>query len=244
MIRRYRETGDMQWRSAAIEAYMPLARRLAKQYHPGPEPFDDLLQVACVGLVKAVDRFDPRVGTRFGAFAIPTIMGELRRYFRDATWAVHVPRGVQEDMLRIRRTVAQLSERLGRSPSVSEIAAATRLDNEQVVEALLAGSSKQTVSLERPAPGPSDGSITLGDALGRADDSFELVEERASVGPHLRALGERQRTILFMRFARDMTQSEIAARFGCSQMQISRELRRALKQLAEAASAEATSAEG
>jgi RNA polymerase sigma-B factor len=234
LIRRYRRTGDACWRERAIEAYMPLARRLAKRYHPGPEPLEDLLQVAYMGLVKAVDRFDPAAGTRFGAFAIPTITGELRRHFRDTTWSVHVPRGVQENVLRVRQATNDLSERLGRAPTVSELSQLTQLDAEQVVEALHARGAKETSSLDRPLPGGEEGDATFGDTVGQEDDGFDLVDHRATLAPLLRGLPQRDREMLFMRFAHDMTQSEIAARMGCSQMQVSRLLRRALERLSQA----------
>lgn len=233
LIRRWRQTGDDRYRSRAIEAYMPLARRLAHRYHPGPEPFDDLLQVACIGLVKAVDRFDPDAGPRFGSFAIPTITGELRRHFRDTTWAVHVPRGAQENMLRVRQATDALSERNGRAPTVGELCEETGLDAEQIADALQARSAKETTSFDGPTYGREDDVPTLGETLGRDDAGFELVEDRVTVAPLLRSLPRRDREMLFMRFARDMTQSEIAERLGCSQMHVSRLLRDALDRLAE-----------
>ncbi|MDO8188520.1 SigB/SigF/SigG family RNA polymerase sigma factor [Conexibacter sp. JD483] len=233
LLRRYRATGDPRWRTRTIEEYLPLAHKLARRYHPGPEPLEDLVQVACVGLVKAVDRFDPDAGPRFASFAIPTITGELRRHFRDTTWSVHVPRGVQEDTLRLRQATTELTERVGRSPTIGELAAATGLDVERTTEALQATSAKETASLDRPVLGShDDGGATVGDTIGSDEHGFLLAEHRAEIGPALRALPPQYRQILHLRFAEDLTQTEIGARVGCSQMQVSRLLRRALDQLA------------
>lgn len=231
LIRRWRTTGDEQWRTYAIEAYMPLARKLAGKYHVGREPFEDLLQVAYLGLLKAVDRFDPDAGTRFASFAIPTITGELRRHFRDKTWSVHVPRGVQEDVLRVRQATHELSERLRRAPSISELQGETGLEVEEIVDALHAQRATDTTSLDSPLPGRDGDDATLGESIGSEDDGFDLVEHRTTIAPVLRSLPLRDRQMLFMRFARDMTQSEIAAQLGCSQMQVSRLLRRTLDRL-------------
>lgn len=233
MLHRWRRTGDDRWRARAIEEYMPLAYKLAKRYHRGREPLEDLQQVAFLGLVKAVDRFDPEFGNRFASFAIPTITGELRRHFRDAAWSVHVPRGLQEDMLRVRQATVALTDRLQRDPTVSELSAETGLDAEEIVEALQAGSATEPTSLDGPVGGRDgdDDGRTLADALGGLDDGFDLVEHRTTIGPLLKALPRRDREMLLLRFAHDMTQSEIAARMGCSQMHVSRVLRRTLDQL-------------
>ncbi len=234
LIRRWHRTGDRHWRERAIEAYMPLARRLAKRFHPGPEPLDDLVQVACMGLVKAVDRYDPESGHRFGAYAIPTITGELRRHFRDTTWAVHVPRGTQEHALHVRKATQSLTERSGRAPTVGELCAETGLDPEQVAEALQAQVAREPSSIERPVGGDDGDGLLLGDTLGDEDDGFDLVEHRVSIEPLLAALRPRERELLHLRFEREMTQTEIAEHFGCSQMHISRVLRRVLDRLGAA----------
>lgn len=232
LLLRWRRTGDPRWRAAAIEAYLPLARRLAKRYDRGLEPLDDLHQVAYLGLVKAVDRFDPDFGVRFGSFAIPTITGELRRHFRDATWSIHMPRAVQESLLSVREATERLTERLGRAPTVGELAEATGLETEEIAEALQARAAKDPSSLDQPVGGPDeDATMTLADALGREEDGFDLVDHRLAIAPALRALPHREREILFLRFGLDLTQSEIAQRVGCSQMQVSRLLRRALARL-------------
>jgi RNA polymerase sigma-B factor len=232
----YHRTGDRRVRERAIEAYLPLARRLAARYHRRQEPFEDLVQVANLGLVKAVERYDPTRGTRFTSFAVPTITGELRRHFRGTAWNLHVPRGVQEDALKVRDAASRLTHRLGRAPRISELEAETGLDAEAISEALHARAVQATSSLDQAVGGSAEeGDATLGELIGTEDDGFELAERHADVGPLLRALPAREREVLFLRFARDMTQSEIAERIGCSQMQISRILRRTIGQLSEQA---------
>lgn len=233
LIACHRRTRDPRMREAAIQRYMPLARRLAARYHHGQEPFDDLLQVAYLGLVKAVDRFDPGIGTRFSSFAIPTITGELRRHFRDTSWTLHVPRGVQESALEVTKATAELSHRLGRAPTVNEIARATGLGVEAVVEALHARAAQDVTSLDQPRGSGEDGDATLADLVGSDDARLDLVDHQVTVAPLIRALPAREREILFLRFARDLTQSEIAEQVGCSQMQVSRLLRRAIARLSQ-----------
>jgi RNA polymerase sigma-B factor len=237
LIARHRRTGNPRLREAAIERYMPLARRLAARYHRGQEPFDDLLQVAYVGLVKAVDRFDPGHGARFSSFAIPTITGELRRHFRDTSWTLHVPRGVQEAALEVTKASADLAHRLGHPPTVTEIAERTGLDVEHVVEALQARAAQEVSSLDHPRSGGDEGDVTLAELVGGDDERLDLVDHRVTVAPLIRALTQREREILFLRFARDLTQSEIAERVGCSQMQVSRLLRRAIGRLSQVSEA-------
>jgi RNA polymerase sigma-B factor len=232
----YHRTGDPRVRDRAIEQYMPLARRLAARYHRRQEPFEDLMQVACLGLVKAVERYDPDRGTRFSSYAVPTISGELRRHFRGTAWNLHVPRGVQENALRVRDASSRLTHRLGRAPRISELEHETGLDAEAISEALHARAVQATASLDQAVGGSAEeGDATLGELIGCEDDGFELAERQADVGPLLRRLPPREREVLFLRFAHDMTQSEIAERIGCSQMQISRILRRTIAQLNEVA---------
>jgi RNA polymerase sigma-B factor len=235
----YHRTGDPRVRERAVEFYMPLARRLAARYHRRQEPFDDLVQVANLGLVKAVKRYDPDRGTRFSSFAVPTITGELRRHFRATAWSLHVPRGVQEDALKVRDAATRLTHELGRAPRVTELADATGLDAEAITEALHARAVQSTASLDQPVGnGGEDGDATLGELVGFEDGGFDLAEHQAVVGSLIRSLPQREREILFLRFARDMTQSEIAERIGCSQMQISRILRRTIGRLGELADQE------
>jgi RNA polymerase sigma-B factor len=224
--------GDRRARERAFRQTMPLARQLAWRYRRGREPIDDLLQVAYLGLTAAINRFDPTRGTRFVSFARPTISGELLRHFRDTSWAARVPRAVQENLLTVRRASDALAARLGRSPSVEEVADATGLEVEQVAEALHANSARHAASLDGGAHDDGDARSALADVVGVEDERFERVERRAAIGSLVRRLPPRERELLFMRFAEDMTQSEIAARIGCSQMQVSRLLRRTLAQLA------------
>jgi RNA polymerase sigma-B factor len=223
--------GDRRARERAFRETMPLARQLAWQYRRGREPVDDLLQVAYLGLTAAINRFDPTRGTRFVSFARPTISGELLRHFRDTSWAARVPRAVQENVLVVRRASEALAARLGRSPRVEEVADATGLDVEEVAEALHANSVRHAASLDGGADDEEDARV-LADVVGVEDERFERVEQRAAVGSLVRKLPPRDRELLFMRFAEDMTQSEIGIRIGCSQMQVSRLLRRSLAQLA------------
>jgi RNA polymerase sigma-B factor len=239
----YHRTGDQRVRDRAIECYLPLARRLAARYHRRQEPFEDLVQVANLGLVKAVERYDPARGTRFSSYAVPTIAGELRRHFRGTAWNLHVPRGVQEDALRVRDAATRLTHRFGRAPRVSELEEETGLDAEAISEALQARAVQATASLDQTVGGAGEeGDATLGELIGTEDDGFELAERHADVGPLLRDLPPREREVLFLRFARDMTQSEIAERIGCSQMQISRILRRTIALLSEQAERPAAAA--
>ena len=234
LLAHHARTGDRRARQRAFELSMPLARRLAWRYRRGQEPIEDLLQVAYVGLAAAIDRFDPMRGTRFASFAGPTIAGELRRYFRNTSWSAHVPRGVQEHALAIRTATDDLTASLGRSPRVSELERATGLDVEQIAEALHARAARYVASLDSPLEDDGDG-FSLADILGTHDDGFARVDRRASIAALLRRLPPRDRALLSMRFADDMTQSEIAVRLGCSQMHVSRLLRRTLAQLMDAA---------
>jgi RNA polymerase sigma-B factor len=235
LIARWRRTGDPRARERAVEIYMPLARRLAARYQRRTESFDDLMQVAYLGLVNAVDRFDPTRGTRFSSFAIPTISGELRRHFRTTAWALHVPRGTQEGVLSVTQASNRLATRLGRSPTIGELADETGLGKEAIAEALQAASAQNVSSLDQPRAGGLEDDVPLAELVGGDDPRFDLVEHKATVEPLIRALPQREREVLFLRFAKDMTQSEIAARVGCSQMHISRLLRRAIARLSQVA---------
>jgi RNA polymerase sigma-B factor len=233
LLARYARTGDRRDRERAFEQSMPLARRLAWRHRRGQEPVDDLLQVAYVGLVGAIDRFDPARGTRFASFAGPTITGELLRYFRNTSWTAHVPRGVQEHLLVVRRAIDDLTTTLGRCPSVSELEHETGLDTEQITEALHAHAALHASSLDSLREDDGDG-LALIDVLGDDDEHFEQVDRRAAMTSLFHELPRSDRDLLSMRFEDDLTQSEIAARLGCSQMQVSRLLRRLLAQLAHA----------
>ncbi|MFC5289245.1 SigB/SigF/SigG family RNA polymerase sigma factor [Actinokineospora guangxiensis] len=211
-------------RSAIVADYLDLARNLARKFDRRGEALEDLVQVATIGLIKAVDRFDAERGN-FYAFAVPTIMGELRRHFRDTAWAVRVPRQLKELHVTVASASAELSQTLGRAPKPSELADHLGLDQEQVYEALVAGASKQGASLDARLAEPA------GDRFGYEDENFDEVDNRRALAPLLDALPERERRIIVLRFFRGMSQSDIARRVGVSQMQVSRLLAKTLRQL-------------
>jgi len=227
---RFSRNGDNGAREQLIERFMPLARQLARRYQRVNEPLDDLVQVASLGLVKAVDRFDVRRGVAFSSYAVPTILGELKRHFRDAGWAIHVPRGIQERAMQVDRAVKDLSGRLGRSPSVDEVAEHVDASVEEVLSAMEAGQAYEAVSLDAQRSNDEE-SDTFADSIGAEDERFELVEYEAAIAPTLRALPKRDQLVLHLRFVDDLTQSQIAERIGVSQMQVSRLIRRALARL-------------
>ena len=233
LLRRY-AGGDMRAREEVVHRFLPLAKRLAGRYRHTGESQEDLEQVACLGLIKAIDRYDPALGP-FVRYAVPNIMGELKRHFRDKGWSMHVPRSVQERFLRVNDATDRLSGRLGRSPSPRDIAEHTGLPLEEVLEALEASSAYSPVALDAPYPGDEDGDRTLGDSLGAEDARYEVVELGQALAPAFRALPPREQTILRLRFIEDLTQSEIADQVGVSQMHVSRLLRRSLDRLNAAA---------
>ncbi|MDG4824277.1 SigB/SigF/SigG family RNA polymerase sigma factor [Asanoa sp. WMMD1127] len=217
-------------RDRTIEAWLPLANHLAHRYSGRGEPTDDLLQTAAVGLIKAVDKFDPTRGVDFAGYAIPTIIGELKRHFRDRTWDIRVPRRLQELRLAISEANSSLLQSLGRSPTVADIAAHLKLTEEEVLEGLEGARAYNAVSLSTPT-GDSERGTELGDLLGSEDTSFELAELRVALGPALATLDEREQKILTLRFYGNLTQSQIADQIGVSQMHVSRLLARALTKL-------------
>jgi RNA polymerase sigma-B factor len=231
LFQRYKSHHDLRARDELIRRFLPLARRLARSYDRGDEPLEDLVQVAGMALVKAVDRFDTERGTRFVSYAVPTITGELKRHFRDCSWAVHVPRGMQERILHISQAVTELSGELGRSPTAEQIAAATGLSSEAVLEGLEAARAYNHRSLDEPVPSEIAGDGTYADIAGEIDPHFEIVEERLGLRRGFRALPQRERLILYLRFGDGLTQAEIGRRMGISQMHVSRLLRHALGRL-------------
>jgi RNA polymerase sigma-B factor len=231
LFARYQYDGDLHARRALIERYLPLARSLARRYDRRSESFDDLVQVASLGLVKAIDRFDPERGLAFSTYAVPTMLGELRRYFRDSRWALHVPREMQERVLKVNAAVERLSGELGVSPSPGQIADELNLPVEKVLEAIEANAAYDTASLDTPVRSGDDDGQTVASTVGETDERFELIEDRASIAPALRLLPERERLILHLRFVEDLTQIEIAERMGVSQMHVSRLIRRALERV-------------
>jgi RNA polymerase sigma-B factor len=228
---RYHRDGDTQARDQLVERFLPLARQLARRYQRASEPLDDLLQVASLGLIKAIDRFDPDREIAFSSYAVPTILGEIKRYFRDRTWAVRVPRDLQELTLRVDRAVGELSDELRRQPSVKEIGAAIGVDEEEVLEALQAGGAYRAVSFDAPRTGGDEDVATVGDSVGIDEHGFDRAEERATIQQLMATVTPREREVLKMRFEQDMTQAEIGAVIGVSQMQVSRVIRRALERL-------------
>jgi RNA polymerase sigma-B factor len=217
-------------RDRTIEAWLPLAQHLAHRYSGRGEPTDDLLQTAAVGLIKAVDKFDPDRGVDFAGYAIPTIIGELKRHFRDRTWDIRVPRRLQELRLAISEANSSLLQTLGRSPTVADIAAHLKLTEEEILEGLEGARAYNAVSLSTPT-GDGERATELGDMLGCDDNQYELAELRVALGPALATLDEREQKILTLRFYGNLTQSQIADHIGVSQMHVSRLLARALTKL-------------
>jgi RNA polymerase sigma-B factor len=238
LFKRYQEDGDVAAREQLIQQCLPLARQLANRYTRRGEPLDDLLQVASIGLIKAVDRFDPTRGVAFSSYAVPSILGELKRHFRDHGWAAHVPRAMQERVLRTTAAVERLSRQNGRAPTLSAIASATGQTVEEVLETMEAAAAYESSSLDTPVPSDGDDGSTYLDTLGEGDDRFDMIEYRSVIDSTMQALPERERQVLALRFHADMTQSEIAARIGVSQMHVSRLIRRALVRLRTVAEAQ------
>jgi RNA polymerase sigma-B factor len=223
--------GEPGARDQLIERYMPLARSLALRYRRASEPLDDLIQVASVGLVKAVDRWDPDRGLAFSSYAVPTILGELRRYFRDSTWDVRPARDMQELCLAVEEARDALWIELGRSPTVEDLAAHVRRSPEEVMEALQASDGRSLRSLDAPVHEEEGDSASAGELIGDMDPGFDRVEAGATIEQLTSILDERAREILRLRFSEDLLQSEIAERVGCSQMHVSRIIRSSLERL-------------
>jgi RNA polymerase sigma-B factor len=232
---------DRRARDELVRRFLPLARKLARRYAGAREPIDDLIQVASLGLVKAVDRFDPTREIAFSSFAVPTIAGELKRYFRDLGWSVHVPRGAQEMALKVEQARQQMASRSGRSPSVNELAQYLEWSVEDVLDALEAGSAHHSVSLDAPTDDGEGEVGSLAQSLGEDDERFETIDDRVTIATASRKLPARERKVLYLRFVEDLTQTQIAELIGVSQMQVSRILRRAVSQLQDLTDAPAPS---
>ncbi|BDX33898.1 RNA polymerase sigma factor SigF [Mycobacterium antarcticum] len=217
-------------RDSIVERCLPLADHIARRFDGRGEPRDDLVQVARVGLVNAVIRFDVDAGSDFVSFAVPTIMGEVRRHFRDNSWSVKVPRRLKELHLRLGAATAELSQKLGRAPTPSELAAELEMDREEIVEGLVAGSSYNTLSIDG-AGGGTEEAPAIADTLGDVDLNLDQIENRESLRPLLASLPERERQVLLLRFFESMTQTQIAERVGISQMHVSRLLAKSLARL-------------
>ena len=231
LIVRWQRDGDHAARDDLVRRLLPLARRLARRYRRQEEPLDDLVQVAVLGLVKAIERYDTGRETSFASYAVPTMLGELKRHFRDHGWALHVPRGMQERVMAVDAAVRDLNRRLGRSPSAGEVAEDLSVPVEEVLEAMEAAGAYEAISLDSYRYGDGQDGETYAERVGTVDPHFSLVEYEATLAPALRALPQRDREVLHLRFAEDLTQAEIAARIGISQMHVSRLIRRALDRL-------------
>lgn len=234
----FRELGGLSEDSSAyerqreriVERCLPLADHIARRFDGRGEPREDLIQVARVGLVNAVNRFDVDAGSDFVSFAVPTIMGEVRRHFRDNSWSVKVPRRLKELHLRLGAATAELSQRLGRAPTASELAVELDMDREEVIEGLVAGSSYNTLSIDSGGGGDEEAPAIV-DTLGDVDTGLDQIDNRETLRPLLAQLPERERTVLVLRFFESMTQTQIAERVGVSQMHVSRLLAKSLARL-------------
>ena len=240
LLRRYGQTRDPAVKEEIVRRFLPFARSLALRYRGGSEQIDDLVQVANLGLVQAIERFDPDRGAAFKSFAAPTILGELKRHFRDRVWNLRLPRGLQERILKLEGTATELTGELERPPTVRELAEALEVDETEVLEAYEGLQTRRTLSFDQPVTvaGTAD-EATVGEQVGREDPHFEGVEDRAAVEAGLPGLTEREVLALRLRFVEDLTQSQIAEQIGCSQVHVSRILRTALQRLREGAAADA-----
>jgi RNA polymerase sigma-B factor len=228
---RFVKDRDPAIREELVRRYLPFAKNLALRYRGASESFDDLLQVASLGLVNAIDRFDPDRGAPFTAFASPTILGELKRHFRDRVWTVRVPRGLHDRMAEVEKAIGELTVQLQRSPSVPEIAERLEVDPTDVLEVLEANHNRRPLSLDRPVGGEDSEESPAAEWVGDEDSGYELVEDKLALEGALPHLDERERLVLQLRFVEDLTQSQIAERIGHSQMHVSRILRRTLERI-------------
>ena len=231
LLRRYHELGDVEAREELIEQYLPLVRSLARRYANRGEQLEDLVQVGSIGLIKAIDRFDVDRGVELTTYATPNIIGEIKRHFRDKGWSVRVPRGLQELNVRLSQLLERLTVELERSPTIAELAEAADVTEEEVLEALESGQAYTTVSLSAPAGGGEDSELDPLESLGELEHEYEVSEDRAVLAPGLDVLDERERRIIHLRFWEGLTQSQIAAQVGISQMHVSRLIRRSLEKV-------------
>jgi RNA polymerase sigma-B factor len=231
LLRRYHEGGDTQAREQLIEQYLPLVRSLARRYSYRGEQLEDLVQVGCIGLIKAIDRFDTDRGVELTTYATPNIIGEIKRHFRDKGWAIRVPRGLQELNVRLSHLLEELTVQLERSPTIPELAKSAGVEEEDVLEALESGQAYATLSLSAPSGGDDDSDLDPLESLGTIEHEYEVSEDRAVLAPGLAKLDERERRILHLRFFEGLTQSQIAQQVGISQMHVSRLIRRSLEKM-------------
>ena len=231
LLRRYHEHGDLQAREQLIERYMSLVRSLARRYSYRGEQLDDLVQIGAIGLIKAIDRFDLDRGVELTTYATPNIIGEIKRHFRDKGWSVRVPRGLQELNVRLSHVIEDLTVQLERSPTIPELAQAAGVEEEDVLEALESGQAYATLSLSAPSSGDDSSDLDPLESLGVLEHEYEVSEDRAVLAPGIKALDDRERRILHLRFFEGLTQSQIAQQVGISQMHVSRLIRRSLEKI-------------
>src|SRR5918992_1459181 len=231
LLKRYHEQGDVSAREKLIEHYMPLVRSLARRYSYRGEQLEDLVQIGAIGLIKAIDRFDVSRGVELTTYATPNIIGEIKRHFRDKGWSVRVPRGLQELNVQLSRLIEQLTVQLGRSPTISELAKAASTSEEEVLEALESGRAYSSLSLSQGSSGNGEDDLDPLESIGQEEHEYLVSEDRAVLEPGFRALDERERKILHLRFFEGLTQSQIAQQIGISQMHVSRLIRRSLEKI-------------
>ena len=238
LLRRYHENGDLQAREQLIEQYMSLVRSLARRYSYRGEQLEDLVQIGAIGLIKAIDRFDLDRGVELTTYATPNIIGEIKRHFRDKGWSVRVPRGLQELNVQLSKLVEQLTVQYSRSPTIPELAKAAGVEEEEVLEALESGRAYTSLSLSVGGGGGDDDDLDPLESLGTEEHQYEVSEDRAVLAPGFKALDERERKILQLRFFEGLTQSQIAQQVGISQMHVSRLIRRSLEKIRETIAAD------
>ncbi len=238
LLRRYHEDGDLQAREQLIEQYMSLVRSLARRYSYRGEQLEDLVQIGAIGLIKAIDRFDLERGVELTTYATPNIIGEIKRHFRDKGWSVRVPRGLQELNVKLSRLVDQLTVQLSRSPTIPELAKAAGVEEEEVLEALESGRAYTSLSLSAGGGGGDEDDLDPLESLGTEEHQYEVSEDRAVLAPGFKALDDRERKILQLRFFEGLTQSQIAQQVGISQMHVSRLIRRSLEKIRETIAAD------
>ncbi len=225
------EASRLAARDGLVALHLPLVEHCARRFRNRGEPFEDLVQVGTIGLIKSVDRFDLARGVEFSTYATPTIIGEIKRYFRDKGWAIRVPRRLQELRMQIAATTAELTQLLGRSPTPRELAEAMGCSVEEIVEGIESSNAYSTLSLDATDDSGADGGVSMLEMMGLDDEDLEQIEIRESIKPLIEALPSREKRILLLRFFKNKTQSEIAAEIGVSQMHVSRLLSRTLDQL-------------
>jgi RNA polymerase sigma-B factor len=231
LLVRVRRHGDTVAREELITRYLPLVKSLARRFISRGQPLEDLVQVGSIGLIKAIDRFDLDRGVELSTYATPTILGEIKRYFRDKGWAVKVPRALQDLNVRLNRVIEHMTVDLQRSPTISELAAATQVSEEEVVEALESGRAYSSVSIYSGGGGEDEESLELLDCLGQEEPAYDIFEQRRVLAPAMERLDPRERLILHLRFFEGMTQTQVAARIGISQMHVSRLIRKSIDNL-------------